>query len=81
MDRAAAVGVATGQLGLAEATRWWLGFGDDLQDQRGAEKSLQIDDAVDCAGSLDPSCVKCEILVSVAEHLHILSPYSFKLQT
>ena len=31
-----------------------LGFKDDTQDQRGAEQILQIDDAVDCAGSLDP---------------------------
>ena len=34
------------RLDAEEATQWWLGFGDDLQDQRGAKKSLQIDDAV-----------------------------------
>ena len=57
----------------------WLGFEDDFQDQRGPEQILQIDDAVDCAGSLDPSCVKCEIRVSVAEHRHNLCPYSLQM--
>ena len=37
---------------------------------------LLIGDAVDCTGSLDPKCVKCDIRVSVAEHLHNPSPYS-----
>ena len=32
-----------------------------IQDQHGVEQILQIDDATDCAGSLDPSCVKCDI--------------------
>ena len=31
---------------------------------------------VDSAGSLDPTCFKCDIRVSVAEHLHNLSSYS-----
>ena len=47
-----------------------------LKDQSGARQILQIDDAADCAGSLDPTCVKCAIRVSVAEHLHNLSPHS-----
>ena len=62
-----------------EATLWCqLGFQveDDSQDQCGAEQILQIDDAADCAGSLDPSCMKCDKRVSVAEHFHNLSPYS-----
>ena len=33
---------------------WWLGFEDNSQDQYGAKRILQIDDAVDCAGSLHP---------------------------
>ena len=42
-------------LDAQEASRWLLhGFEDDSQDQHGAEQILQIDDAVDCAGSLDP---------------------------
>ena len=44
--------------------------------QRGAEKILQIDNTADCAGSLDPTCVKCNRRVSVAEHFYDLSPYS-----
>ena len=64
-----------------EATRWCrLGFQveDDSQDhvERGAEQILQIDDAADCAGSLDLTCMKCDKRVSVAEHIHNLSPYS-----
>ena len=31
-----------------------------IQDQRGVEQILQIDDATDCAGSSDPTCVKCD---------------------
>ena len=31
-----------------------VGFEDNCQDQRGAGQILQIDDAVNCAGSLDP---------------------------
>ena len=47
------------------ATRWCrLGFQveDDSQDhvERGAEQILQIDDAADCAGSMDLSCMKCD---------------------
>ena len=52
---------------------------DDSQDQRGTEQIMQIDDAADCAGSLlslDLACMKCDKRVSVAEHLHNLSPYS-----
>ena len=42
-------------LDAEEASQWWrLGFGDDSQDQCSAEQILQINDAVDCAGSLDP---------------------------
>ena len=71
-------------LSAVEATWWcWLGFQveDDSQDhveplERGAEQIMQIDDAADCAGSLDLSCMKCNKRVSVAEHLHNLSPYS-----
>ena len=72
-----------------EATRWWLrvrllGFqvADYPQDQRGAEQLLQIHEVADCARSLDSTCVKCNIRVSVqvAEHLHhdnlTRSPYS-----
>ena len=68
-------------LGLSamEATRWCrLGFQveDNSQDQRGAEQISQIDDAADCAGSLDLTCMKCDKRVSVAKHLHNLSPFS-----
>ena len=49
----------------AEATQWWLGCGDDSQEQRGAELILQMHDLVDCADILGP-CVKCYITVSVA---------------
>ena len=38
--------------------------------------SVQIDDAADCARSLDLTCIICYKRVSVAEHLHNLSPYS-----
>ena len=66
------------------ATRWCrLGFQveDDSQDhvERGAEQILQIDDAADCAVSLDLSCMKCDKRVSVVEHLHNLSPYSLQV--
>ena len=47
---------------------------DDSQDHRGAEQIPQIDDAADCAGSLDLTCMKCNKRVSVIEHLHNLSP-------
>ena len=68
------------RLSAVEATRWCrLGFQveDDSQDhvERGAEQILQIDDAADCAGSLDLTCMKCD-KVSVAEHLYNLSPFS-----
>ena len=66
-------------LSAMEATLWCLlGFQveDDSQDQRGAEQISQIDDAADCAGSLDLTCMKCDKRVSVAEHLHNLSPFS-----
>ena len=56
----------------AEATiLWWLGCGDDSQEQRGAELRLilQMHDVVDCADSLGP-CVKCDITMSVAKYLH-----------
>ena len=57
-----------------------LGFQveDYFQDQRGAsaEQISQIDDAADCAGSLDLTCMKCDKRVSVAQHLHNLSPFS-----
>ena len=48
------------RLSAMEATRWCrLGFQveDDSQDQRGAstKQISQINDAADCAGSLDPS--------------------------
>ena len=65
-------------LSAVEAT-WWclLGFQveDDSQDhvERGAEQILQIDDAADCAGSMDLSCMKCDKRVSVADNLY---PYS-----
>ena len=48
----------------------------DSQDQSGAKQIWQIDDAADCAGSLDLTCMKCYKRVSVAEHLHNLSPFS-----
>ena len=47
------------RLSAEEATQWCrLGFQveGDSQDQRGAEQILQIDDAVDFAGSLDLTC-------------------------
>ena len=58
------------RLSAVEASRWCLlGFQieDDSQDQRGAEQILQIDDAADCVGSLDLTCMKCDKRVSVAE--------------
>ena len=64
------------RLSAMEATRWCrLGFQveDDSQDQRGAEQISQIDDAADCAGSLDLTCMKCDKRVSVADNLY---PYS-----
>ena len=66
------------RLSAVEATRWCrLGFQveDDSQDhvERGAEQILQIDDAADCAGSMDLSCMKCDKRVSVADNLY---PYS-----
>ena len=69
------------RLSAREASQaiWWcrLGFQveGDSQDQRGAEQILQINDAADCAGSLDLICMKCDKRVSVAEHLHNLSPF------
>ena len=33
---------------------------DDSQDQRGAEQISQIDNAADCARSLDLTCMKCD---------------------
>ena len=64
-------------LSAMEATRWCrLGFHveDDFQDQHGAsaEQISQIDDAADCTGSLDLTCMKCDKRVSVAHHLHNL---------
>ena len=55
-----------------------LGFQveDDSQDQSGDQQILQINDAADCAGSLDLTCIKCDRRGSVTEHLHNLSPYS-----
>ena len=73
-------------LDAEEATMLWLDFEDGCQDQRGANclalpsKFLQINDSVDCAGSLDLTCMKCDISlmrVSVAEPLHNPSPYSW----
>ena len=58
----------------AEATRWWLGCGDDSLKQRGAELILQMHDVVDSAGSLGP-CVKCDVTVSVAKYLHNFLAY------
>ena len=68
------------RLSAMEATRWCrLGFQVDYdsQDQRGAERisQIRVDDAADCTGSLDLTCVKCDKRVSVAEHLHNLSPF------
>ena len=34
--------------------QWLLGFEDDTQNQHGAEQSLQINNAVDCASSQNP---------------------------
>ena len=55
-----------------------LGFQveDDSQDQSGDQQILQINDAADCAGSMDLTCIKCDRRGSVTEHLHNLSPYS-----
>ena len=66
------------RLSAVEATLWcWLDFQveDDSQDhvERCAEQILQIDDAADCAGSMDLSCMKCDKRVSVADNLY---PYS-----
>ena len=66
------------RLSAVEVTRWCrLGFQveDDSEDhvERGAEQILQIDDAADCAGSMDLSCMKCDKRVSVADNLY---PYS-----
>ena len=73
-------------LSAMQATRWcWLGFQveDNSQDQHGAEQISQIDDAAavaaDRAGSLDLTCMKCDKRVSVAEHLHNLSPFSLHI--
>ena len=42
-------------LDAEEASLWQqLCFEDDSQDQLGAEQILQIDNAVDCSGILDP---------------------------
>ena len=65
-------------LSAVEATLWcWLGFQDedDSQDhvERCAKQILQIDDAADCAGSMDLSCMKNNKSVSVADNL---CPYS-----
>ena len=69
------------QLSAMEAIRWCLlGFQveDDSQDylERGAEQILQINDAADCAGSLDLSCMMStnEFQSQPAEHFHNLSP-------
>ena len=43
-------------------------------EQRGAELILQMQDVVDCAGSLGP-CVKCDVTVSVAKYLHNFLAY------
>ena len=59
--------------------RWCLlGFQveDNSQEQRGAKQISQIDDAADCVGSLDLTCMKCYKRVSVAQQLHKLSPFS-----
>ena len=53
----------------AEANRWWFGCEGDSQDQQGVELTFQIDEVVDCAGSLNP-CMNCIKRVSVAEHLY-----------
>ena len=31
------------------------------QDQNGSKQILQINYSIDCAGSLDPTCMKCYI--------------------
>ena len=53
------------RLSAVEATGWCLlGFQveDDFQDhvERGAKQILQINDAANCAGSLDLSWMKCD---------------------
>ena len=53
------------RLSFMEATRWGrLGFQVevDFQDQRGAstKQISQINDAADCACSLDLTCMKCD---------------------
>ena len=66
-------------LSAVEVTQWCrLGFQveDYFQDQRGAKQISQIDNTADCIGSLDLTCMKCNKTVSVAEHLHNLSPIS-----
>ena len=65
------------RLSAVEATQWCrLGFQveDDSQDQHRIQQILQIDDAADCAGSLELTCMKCQKRVS--QHLHNLSPFS-----
>ena len=69
------------RLSAMEAILWCLlGFQveDDFQDQHGAsaKQISQIDYAADCAGSLDLTCMKCNKRVSVAQHIHNLSPFS-----
>ena len=59
----------------AEATQWWLGCGDDSQEQRGAELILQMHDVVDCADSLGP-CVKCDKTVSVDKAVSVVNSVS-----
>ena len=66
------------RVSAVEATRWCLlGFQveDDSQDhvERCAEQILQIDNAADCAGSMDLSCIKCEKRVLVTDNVY---PYS-----
>ena len=63
-------------LSAMEAAQWCLLGFQVAQDQCGAKQMSQIDDAADCAGSLDLTCMKCDKRVSVAEHLHNLSPFS-----
>ena len=60
------------------ATRWYrFGFQVEYDSQdhveHCADQILQIDDAADCAGSMDLSCMKCDKRVSVADNLY---PYS-----
>ena len=72
-------------LSTVEAT-WWclLGFQveHDFQDhvERCAEQILQIDEAADCAGSMDlrVACIKCDkrVTVSVADNLYLYSLHS-----